>query len=186
MASGADLIKVGILKLPRDDRAPGLVRREMRRWLGAEHPGLSRLILAASELVTNAVRHADPGQGRNWVITALHEGPGFLRLAVTDPGSAFSIPHQVSVASVTETWSGREGGRGLFIVNRLSGGRWGTHTAPGTRHRVVWCHLSPTPVEDKDPSGMPSAPRGTGPAQAPPSPRGASARLAVPEPRRPR
>ncbi|WP_271221204.1 ATP-binding protein [Streptosporangium carneum] len=190
MASGTDLVKVGILKLPRDDRAPGLVRGEMRRWLGTEHPALSGLVLAASELVTNAVRHADAGHGRNWVITALHEGGHFLRLAVTDPGSASSVPHRLSAGSVTEP-SGGEGGRGLFIVNRLSGGRWGTYVVPGDGHRVVWCHLAPTAVEDEEPPApLPAASPTTRPANmssSPPSASpGAAPRLAVPEARRPR
>lgn len=103
------------------------------------HAALDGLVLAVSELVTNAVTHADTGCDRRWVLVQLFEGAGFFRLAVTDPGSMFSSPHHIP--SQQQKIKGAEDGRGLAIVAELSRGRWGTSRMPISMHRVVWCDL---------------------------------------------
>ncbi|MFD9939568.1 ATP-binding protein [Nonomuraea sp. NPDC059023] len=149
---------VGILHLARSDRAPYLAREAVSAWLGRAHPVTEITVLAASELVTNAVRYADTsrtgnssgngeGDGSQGSITLkLCQGADCLRLGVTDPGSSCSKPSAIplQVPSLNA-----ERGRGLAIVQALSRNRWGSFRLPVTGGRVVWCHLdlNPTPAQ---------------------------------------
>ena len=104
-------------------RARLLVRRRLKRW------GLSELIptaeLLASELVTNAVRYASR--------------PVTLRLLRTDVlrcevGDDVPQLPRLRQAKMTD-----EGGRGLYLVNKLAR-RWGaTRLSTG---KVVWFELN--------------------------------------------
>jgi signal transduction histidine kinase len=89
------------------------------------------LLLLASELVSNAVRHGgvEPGQA---VRVALRLREGLLRLEVTDPGGQFTR------ARVRERRD-ETGGWGLFLVDRIAT-RWGVRrTSTGT---AVWFELA--------------------------------------------
>jgi anti-sigma regulatory factor (Ser/Thr protein kinase) len=59
------LHELGAVRLALSDRAPRLAREAVNGWLGADHPAREIVILAASELVTNAVRHSDPAHTRD-------------------------------------------------------------------------------------------------------------------------
>ncbi len=111
----------------------------LREW------GLGRLVdtveMLISELVTNAVRH---GQGEQ-VGVLLAYGDGELFLAVDDGTPSRAYVRQVGPEA--------EGGRGMVIVQALSGS-WGTD---GPR---TWCTV---PVPD---ATDPRAQRGTDPAGA--------------------
>jgi hypothetical protein len=137
---------IGVLHLTRGGRAPCLARKAVSAWAGTAHPVTDALTLAASELVTNSVQHADLDDDRHWIRLELAEYPAFYRLAVTDPGSRTSAPEHIPPQQ-PDPYSER--GRGLAIVANLSRGRWGSHLLPGTAHRVVWCHidLDPTPAQ---------------------------------------
>ncbi|MFC4011328.1 ATP-binding protein [Nonomuraea purpurea] len=142
--------ELGVIQLGRNDRAPHLAREAVTAWTGTTHPAREILILVASELVTNAVKHAaldiDPSGNLDWVKLELSQGPEFLRLVVTDPGSASSTPSCIPMQAPNLY---AEQGRGLAIVENLSRGRWGSHRLPASGHRVVWCYLdlSPTPAQ---------------------------------------
>jgi signal transduction histidine kinase len=89
------------------------------------------LLLLASELVSNAVRHGgvEPGQA---VRVALRLREGLVRLEVTDPGGQFTR------ARVRERRD-ETGGWGLFLVDRIAT-RWGVRrTSTGT---AVWFELA--------------------------------------------
>ncbi|MEV6149020.1 ATP-binding protein [Nonomuraea sp. NPDC052129] len=131
---------LGIVKLTRDHHAPRRAREAVTAWVGYEHAALDVLTLATSELVTNAVKHADNGFERRWLLLHLGRGIDFLRLSVTDPGSALSVPFSIP-SQVPMSNAEAENGRGLAIVAELSRGRWGSHLLPQSMHRVVWCHL---------------------------------------------
>ncbi|MEU0967449.1 SpoIIE family protein phosphatase [Streptomyces sp. NPDC005917] len=106
-----------------------LVARQLSEW-GLE-PLVTPAQLIVSELITNAIRHAD--------------GPSRLRL----------IQHRVLTCEVSDTDTGRprprhpgafdEHGRGLSLVARLSR-RWGSRS--GVDGKVVWAEqdLPPTTV----------------------------------------
>lgn len=98
----------------------------------AEHVSEGRmqeLNLLVTELVTNSVRHTGVGPasavGLEVVVT-----PGCIRAVVSDPGPGFE-------PEVRDPDPLSEGGRGLFIVDRLAT-RWGVETAGGTQ---VWVEL---------------------------------------------
>jgi anti-sigma regulatory factor (Ser/Thr protein kinase) len=137
--SQTGLTDLGEAKFARDTQAPRLARETVTAWIGHSHPVRDVLVLAASELVTNAVQHAGAGCGRQWVLVQLSQGIDFLRLTVTDPGSLFSAPYRIPMREQFNDKA--EGGRGLAIVAELSRGRWGSHLLPPCMHRVVWCDL---------------------------------------------
>ncbi|MGP3957638.1 ATP-binding protein [Nonomuraea sp. 3N208] len=112
---------------------PGLARRELRKWVG-DHPALADLQLIASELATNALVHGagawvrmtlrptDEGERRYWLLTAV------------DPGLSTCVP----LPRMPGPDESR--GRGLWIVDALTCGCWGTdRTQAG--ERVVWALL---------------------------------------------
>ena len=114
--------------LSPDARAPREARHAVARFLTAAHlPQLTDdAELLASELVTNAVRHAGgPIDVRAYV------RDGFLRLEVADS----AIDRQVAPRTARPD---DEGGRGMELVDKLSA-RWGWRT---TGHsKVVWLDL---------------------------------------------
>jgi anti-sigma regulatory factor (Ser/Thr protein kinase) len=86
---------------------------------------LDDALLVASELVTNAIRHA-----RSSCELRLELLPGTVRLGVRDHGEGVPAPRRPAAYEV--------GGRGLPIVAALSAG-WGVEPAdPG---KVVWAEL---------------------------------------------
>ncbi|WP_019634396.1 ATP-binding SpoIIE family protein phosphatase [Actinomadura atramentaria] len=102
-------------------RARGLIRDRLRRW------GLDALadttVLLASELVTNAIRHAD---GR--IVLRLIRDEGLV-CEVLDSSDGRPRVHMGDDAFA-------EDGRGLHIVGRLSR-RWGVRRTQGGK--AVWC-----------------------------------------------
>lgn len=119
-----------------------------RRWLtaglleaGATKPAAADAVLVASELLTNALRHARPLPGGElrlgWTM-----GGGAVKLTVTDGGAA-TQPRQgwPSASSL--------GGRGLAIVSRLSR-RWGV--SAGKASTTVWAVLGVQAREEARPA----------------------------------
>ncbi|MEV0383386.1 ATP-binding protein [Nonomuraea sp. NPDC050643] len=120
-------------ELDHEALVPGLARRELRVWMG-DHPALGELEAVASELVANAVVHG----GGAWVRLSLRPevegGRRYWRVAVVDPGRSGSVP-MPRMPALSE-----ESGRGLWVVDALTNGCWGTElTMVG--ERVVWALL---------------------------------------------
>jgi anti-sigma regulatory factor (Ser/Thr protein kinase) len=88
-------------------------------------------LLLTTELVTNAVRHADVDEGRTLELTVAAE-PRRLRVAVTDPGGTTSP--RVQDLDITAP-----GGMGLFLVDQIAA-RWGTERGSGGSTQV-WFEL---------------------------------------------
>jgi anti-sigma regulatory factor (Ser/Thr protein kinase) len=86
------------------------------------------VLLVVSELVTNACLHAE-GPERLVVLRT----PRTLRLEVTDRGAGQPAPR-------TPHRSGRPGGHGMFIVQRLCLD-WGVVRTPGVTGKTVWAEL---------------------------------------------
>lgn len=99
------------LQLAHDESAPGQARSAARQaLLGWRLPGLvDSVVLAVSELVTNAVRY-----GRPPVAMGLHRRGRQVQLAVHDGNPA--EPH----SDRSQTSPHAESGRGISIVNALA------------------------------------------------------------------
>ncbi|WP_234029263.1 ATP-binding protein [Streptomyces sp. PsTaAH-124] len=114
---------------PRDERAAGEARVMVATVLAVWH--LPRLVadaeLVASELVTNAVRHA---RGPDVGMTVTRTGHTKVRVAVTD-GSPL-LPRLRGADLLAET------GRGLRLVDGLSQD-WGV--TPCVRGKSVWAEV---------------------------------------------
>lgn len=124
-------IKVWLLsEIDKRELLAALARRELRGWMG-DHQALADLQLIASELVTNAMVHG----GGAWVrmsLIAVEEGERrYWRLSVVDPGVSGDVPLP-SMPGFEET-----SGRGLWVVDDLTNGCWGTERTQ-IGERVVW------------------------------------------------
>jgi anti-sigma regulatory factor (Ser/Thr protein kinase) len=109
-------------------------RREVRA-LPLAHETREQLALAVSELVTNAVVHADAAVG-DPVRLQVRVRSGRARVEVRDCGSGFEAPLSLSPDPPAV------GGQGLLIVAALSDA-WGVVRRPGGC--TVWCEV---PVEE--------------------------------------
>jgi anti-sigma regulatory factor (Ser/Thr protein kinase) len=85
--------------------------------------------LLVSELVTNAVRHADLAAGES-IRLVVELAERALRVEVHDPGGGF-------VPSAPSPDPARPSGWGLYLVAELSD-RWGVHSNDAT---LVWFEL---------------------------------------------
>ncbi|HET9101773.1 MAG TPA: ATP-binding protein [Solirubrobacteraceae bacterium] len=124
------------LSLDRDPGAPSVARAAITGFCeGRDLSGavLSTLLLLVSEIVTNAVVHADaPGSAPVRFAAWLHAA--FVRVEVTDQGSGFTAqprdPDRV------------DGGYGLFLLEKQAR-RWGVSRAQGT---TVWFEVETSPA----------------------------------------
>lgn len=104
--------------------ARAVLRDVLERW------GYRELVhdamLVVSELVTNAVRHANSAAA-----VVIHRSEGGVRIEVRDNGDGMPDPQPPSETA--------EHGRGLMIVSALSTA-WGIDATP--RSKTVWVELS--------------------------------------------
>jgi hypothetical protein len=112
---------------------PALARRELRGWMG-EHPALGDLQLIASELVTNALVHGCGAWVRMSLVPTVEGERRYWRLAVVGPGTSEAMPLPRIPGPDEST------GRGLWVVDDLTRGCWGTDLTP-VGERVVWALL---------------------------------------------
>ncbi|HEY5835119.1 ATP-binding protein [Streptomyces sp.] len=119
---------------PPAPRSVGRARQFLAHHLDAW--GLSRLSDAAqlvvSELVTNAVNHAHPPYG-NLISTRLERLESGVRIEVHD-----SNDHKPERRDATAE---EESGRGLALVDVLTGGHWGVSNREGPG-KMVWSVLA--------------------------------------------
>jgi anti-sigma regulatory factor (Ser/Thr protein kinase) len=101
------------------------VRLFAAEWLGKARRSAPEVVLAASELATNAVEHA-----RTAFVVRLKEGDHVCRVEVSDGCEANPV--------LAMRQPDRPGGRGLLIVDRLST-RWGVEIAPNGK--TVWAEF---------------------------------------------
>jgi anti-sigma regulatory factor (Ser/Thr protein kinase) len=121
---------VVVMTWPRRSRSVGRVRhllvRHLYRW------GLSHLAdgaeLVVSELVTNCVRHASEPPGR-LIGTRFERLEGGVRIEVHDANGDKPERREAS--------SDAESGRGLALVDAITGGHWGVSDREGVG-KMVW------------------------------------------------
>ncbi|MFF6984641.1 SpoIIE family protein phosphatase [Streptomyces sp. NPDC008343] len=116
-----------------DLRGVSMVRRTIEDTLAAwQMPDLvDEAMLLASELVTNALLHADSA-----VDVRLREYPDRIRIEVRDTAAAPPIPS--ALALTDSALAEAESGRGLIIVESLASA-WGN--SPSGRGKTVWFEL---------------------------------------------
>jgi serine/threonine-protein kinase RsbW len=121
-----------VRRWPGSRRTVPRVRGEFAAVLGAW--GLAKIedtaLLVMSELVTNAVQHARSPRGRlietRW--RRLARGAG-VRIEVHDANEGLPVPRRAG--------EGDESGRGLVLVDALTGGQWGVSDRAGVG-KLVW------------------------------------------------
>ena len=116
--------------LVADEDAPSAARRAVADLEGVVEPGVADVLpLLVSELVTNAVLHADrpgdPIRFRGWT------SPRCVRIEVTDRGRGFD-------RSAIPRTTRQDGGWGLGLLERLAN-RWGVERDPASS--TVWLEL---------------------------------------------
>jgi len=124
-----------VILLPHDPTSVGLARHRLGDELasaGVMRSVVDDAVLIASELLSNALRHARPLPCGNVRVTWRVCADGDVEVAVSDGGA--STEPRLSHTSLSAL-----GGRGLSIVDRLSD-RWGVrHEDGGT---IVWAVLA--------------------------------------------
>jgi serine/threonine-protein kinase RsbW len=130
-----------VRRWPRSARCVGTARHELRRELEAR--GLSQLAdpaeLVLSELFTNAVRHARVPRDR-LIETRFERLVGGVRIEVHDADEARPVLREVSADG--------ECGRGLALVDALTGGRWGVGERKGVG-KLVWAVIAADCAEER-------------------------------------
>ncbi|WP_329089715.1 ATP-binding protein [Streptosporangium sp. NBC_01469] len=137
--------KLGEIVLRRKPESVSQAREMVRDLLGTDHPAYEQVRLAVSEITTNAVEHSESGPVGDLVMVVLKVVNDFVYVEVTDPGSASRKPHIQECAPLDA-----EGGRGLFIVDEISAGKWGVRDF-GAGGRTVWCAIPATPPNAAEP-----------------------------------
>jgi hypothetical protein len=107
-------------------RARKFFVQHLDAW-GLPHLADSALMIV-SELVTNAIAHAHPRQG-TLVATRFERLPGGVRIEVHDRNTSKPELRQAS--------ADEEAGRGLSLVDVLTGGQWGVSDRNGPG-QTVW------------------------------------------------
>jgi anti-sigma regulatory factor (Ser/Thr protein kinase) len=118
------------LRLSPSPAAPAAARGALGPLRGAvDEDTLGSVQLLVSELVTNAVRHADLSD-RDWIELRVEATDERVRVSVADPGPGFTRPPPAPELNGPSGW-------GLFLVQRLAD-RWGVER-PG--ETVVWFEI---------------------------------------------
>jgi len=114
----------------------GVARAFVRQVLGAGHPGIERVTLLTSELVTNSVSHSDSRLDGGTITVTVRAAADRVRVEVTDGGG----PTAPALCCDDDL---AEGGRGLRLVEAYSL-MW-DYYRDGTR-TVTWFECEPEPL----------------------------------------
>jgi hypothetical protein len=152
--------------LPAEETTPGSVRAGARQALALwDLAGTADVIdLVATEMVTNAVRASAPMRlaGHAPVIrVCLLTDRLVARVEVWDEAPGFPV--------LRDTDLDAESGRGLLLVNDLTGGRWGwSQVAALLPAKCVWAEIPLDALSDQWPAAAPlaGAPSRSGPVRA--------------------
>jgi anti-sigma regulatory factor (Ser/Thr protein kinase) len=127
-------------------RARRLTRDTLARW--HLHHLADDAEAIASELIANALNVATTPRGTlPAIILAIHRRPDELRISVWDNGPGH--PRPAEPAPDDET------GRGLAIIDHLTGRNWGWWPTPISAGKVVWAALAAASAPDDGPQDSP-------------------------------
>jgi anti-sigma regulatory factor (Ser/Thr protein kinase) len=104
----------------RPEQLPKL-RRWLRELLDGRYPRADDVELCLSEVVTNSLVHTGSPEIMITVSVSGRTTPPTLRVDVTDSGVRGNRPHVCGAAGTDH-----ERGRGILLVDAVTGGRWGT------------------------------------------------------------
>jgi two-component sensor histidine kinase len=114
---------------PANEKTPRLARRALDGQLAFLGPDAeSRMRLAMSEIVTNAIRHGHLAP----------EEPVDVRIDLTDGGARVEVRQPTRAEAAIRTPGGDEGGLGLQLVDELTQS-WGVEPGPPG---IVWFEIS--------------------------------------------
>lgn len=132
------------IRLEPTPGAASTARAHTRDWLERHVPGrpADAVLLAVSELVTNAALHA----GTDLVVQVAHTEGGTVRVEVWDASSAVPVIGR----------PGTVGGRGLALVELISS-EWGSEPTE-SGGKCVWCEIALPESGAATPSGAGRAP----------------------------
>jgi anti-sigma regulatory factor (Ser/Thr protein kinase) len=122
------------LSLSATADAPARARGAVAAWLARDHGDRSLVenaLLVVSELVTNAIRHADAGPAEAVRLTA-RAAPGAVRIAVLDGGTGGEVRRRA------DRPADDFGGYGLALVDQIARA-WGVER--DERGTTVWAEL---------------------------------------------
>ncbi|MFF5213201.1 ATP-binding protein [Streptosporangium sp. NPDC000396] len=141
--------KLGEVFLPRAAESVSRARDVVSELIGRDHYAYEAVRLVVSELMTNAFKHADRHRvGADLIRFALYRRGAVYRIEVTDRGATFDAPRREAPRTVAEN-ARAEFGRGLWIVDELSQGNWGSCDHGRGCGRTVWCELPAEPPLDR-------------------------------------
>ena len=129
-----EVTEASVLMLPFDASSVGVARRRLMSDLiasGVCDSAVCDVALVISELLSNALRHADPLPGGN-IKVSWRLDTDCVQVSVADGGGE-------TRPELGEPTPGATGGRGLRIVAKLSRG-WGT-TSHGDVGTTVWARV---------------------------------------------
>ncbi len=140
--------------VPAEPASVGLVRRMLSASLvSTRRARLDDLLLATSELVTNAIVH-----GEGAVAVTVWPGPVVFRVEVSDNGEATPQPRQ-------DHQEDDETGRGLVIVAALAT-RWGVWPKRHGPGKTVWFEMGESAGELRGPARQGGPGLGVSPRRA--------------------
>ena len=122
----------------------------MRDWVARclrrgpyDHSGqlVEDLLVCASEIATNAVRHSRSGLPGGSFTALLWQHSARVRLEVADMGPRPGLPTLPRIDGSAMGDGTAENGRGLGFVYALCGGACGSTAPPDPRGHAVWCQV---------------------------------------------
>jgi anti-sigma regulatory factor (Ser/Thr protein kinase) len=145
LAAPGPLVEVVCGSFPGQAEQVGKARRFIRDVLGQDWPRLDDVLILASEIASNAVRHTASGDGGIFEVSvAVFAAADTVRVAVTDQGGSSEpvIAHRSDAGAGLAAMPA--GGRGLRIVDVLAD-RWGYRG--DELGRTVWFEIVAKPTD---------------------------------------
>ncbi len=135
MYSMNDLLQLLVwLQLPTDKTSPSQARDAVKQIRHELDGAYDDVLVAVSELVTNAVRHSHSGP-QDRIDFRIYRTKDGVRVEVSDSGAGFSTP------PLEELTPGRDHGWGLPMVEAIAD-KWGIDSGART---TVWLEVSASP-----------------------------------------